>query len=221
MYLTHTKTMFIEAIRETFDHDYPTPRLRDIHVSMEYPVQEQHYPSIWVDYEDADALSNMGIAHVEHEIGSDGKPTRRKLFRWQFKGWVQITMVALSALERDTIYDELIRAVAFGRANPDGSILREKVENNDLVAISMDWDQIQPRGAAAAPGTMWGTDDIMYERSIALQVIGEFVSEPFGGELYDLTKIIWEGYYDDGTRPITQEYFDERDPWVSGQVPRE
>lgn len=221
MYLVPTKTLFIEALQNTFNEDYSIARLQNIHVSMEYPIEKQHYPSIWVDYEDGGSLSTVGVSHIEEELDEDGDPSGKRLFRWQFQGWVQFTIAALTSLERDVIYDELIRVIAMGLAKEDSSAFRRGIENNDLVALAVDFDKIEPRGAAVAPGTPWETDELIYERSIAIQVVGEFVSDPFGLELVPLSKIVWEGYYDEDNfnRILGPGDYDQMDPIISGQHP--
>ncbi len=208
MYLRVVKTALTEAIRNTFSEDYDVPELQGIWSSIEYPIHEHDYPGIWVNYEDAANLSIAGISHVEYV--EDGDPQEgRPYTRWMFQGHATFTIGALSSNERDMIYDELIRVIAFGRENEHRSVFRNYIEGNDLVAMNIDFDTIEPRGDAAAPGTPWGTEQIIYERSIALQVVGEFVSDPWGGPIVPLSKVIYTGYYEgdypDGTPQFTGE----------------
>ena len=49
---------------------------------------------------------------------------------------------------------------------------------------------MEDRSPAAAPGTPWGTMEVIYERGLALQVIGEFVSDPNTYELVNLSEIV-------------------------------
>jgi len=196
MYMRVLKTALVEALRRTFSADYDVPLLRDLHVSLEYPIHEQEYPSIWVTYEDAAPLSIAGVAHVETD--TEG----RRYTRWAFQGYATLTIAALSSQELDTIYDEVVRVIAFSRENEYRSTFRNHVEANDLVAMNMDFDTIEPRGFAAAPGTPWGSDEIIYERGMALQIIGEFVSNPFDGDLVPLSKVIFEGYLENQEAPV-------------------
>lgn len=211
MYLRVVKTALTEAIRNTFSEDYDVPELRGIWASIEYPIHEHDYPGIWINYEDASNLSIAGIAHretVDPEV--DPENEGREYTRWMFQGHATFTIGALSSNERDTIYDELIRVIAFGRENEQRSVFRNHIEGNDLVAMNIDFDTVEPRGDAAAPGTPWGTEQIVYERSIALQVIGEFVSDPWGGDIVPLSKIIYTAYYEgdypDGQPQFTGQY---------------
>jgi hypothetical protein len=197
MYLRALKALVVDALGNTFgtpdapSTDYPNPNFRKVNISIEYPVKPQNYPGIWVDYEDASPLQIAGIAHLETD--PDGHPYTR----WKYAGHVTYTVVAFSSLERDELYDELVRTIAFGAQNAATSRFRYEIENNtDLIACNMDFDTLQPSGAAAAPGTPWGSDEVIYERTISQQAIGEFVVDPATGALVNLSKIIITGRTD-------------------------
>lgn len=182
-YLRKLKTGLVQALKETFDGDYPEEKLRNLYVSIEYPVKPQQYPSIWVDFEEA-SLQNAGIDH--REVDDEGN----MVLRWRYQGYVSYTIAALSSLERDRIYDELVKVLAFGRSSEYLSAFRQFVENNDFIAMNFDFDQIEVHGNGATPGTPWETDEIIYERTVAMQVLGEFVTDVDTGNLVPLSKIV-------------------------------
>lgn len=190
MYVVPLKTLLIQAARTTFDDQYPVAEFRNARFGLEYPVDAQQYPSIWVDYDDTQPLLRAGIGHLEHLSPVDGVTPVAPYTRWRFQGYVSLTVVAMTSLERDRLYDELVRVVAFG--NEDGVIgrFRTTITSNNLIAATLNTDKIDARGNAAAPGTPWGTDEIMYEKSLNLEIIGEFVPDPVTGTLIDLTKIV-------------------------------
>jgi hypothetical protein len=184
MYLVHLKAMVVNGLRQTFGGEYPNEKFRNVHVGIEYPVDEQAYPGIWVDYEDTAALTRAGIDHKE----IDG-PNRLPQSRFRFQGALSFTIVALTSLERDALYDEMIRVIAFGDENADTLQFRRYVEDNPLIAANINTDEIQAHGNAAAPGTPWGTEEIIYERGITVDVLGEFQADPISGTLVPLTRI--------------------------------
>lgn len=190
MYVEALKTMVIEAFKTTFDDQYPTAEFRGLHVGLEYPIDEQDYPSVWVDYEDTQPLMRAGIAHLEYVDPGDGTTPVAPFTRWRFQGYLSLTAVAMTSLERDRVYDQIVRVVAFG--NQDGIIGRFKsyIADNDLIAATLNTDKIEGRGNNAAPGTPWGTDEIMYEKSLNLELIGEFVPDPATGTLIPLSQIV-------------------------------
>lgn len=178
--------MLVGAIKETFDERYPEADFRGVHCSIEYPLEPMHYPGIWVDYSDSDKLR---VAGVDHKETDPDKPLGLAFTRWKFGGYASYTVAALTSLECDRLYDEVVRTLAFGRQDSVRSRFREYVENNDLIAANFDFDEIEPRGNAAAPGTPWGTDEIIYERTLNMEVIGEFISDDSTGSLVPLSKI--------------------------------
>jgi hypothetical protein len=189
MYIVPLKTIFIEGLKATFDANYPEPDFRNVHIDLEYPVDIQKYPSIWVDYDDTSDLMRAGIGHLENADPVTGA-LRMPFTRWRFQGYLSLTVVAMTSLECDRLFDEVVRVVAFG--NEDSVVGRFKtyVNTNDFIAVNINTDKIQPRGAAAAPGTPWSTDELMYERSINLEVIGEFVPDAVTNTLIPLSRFV-------------------------------
>lgn len=190
MYVAPLKTLLSEALTLTFDQSYPVPEFRGLHTGLEYPVEEQNYPSVWIDFEDTQPLLRAGIGHLEYVNPNDSTTPVAPFTRWRFQGYVSLTAVALTSLERDRLFDELVRVVAF--SNEDGVVGRFKdtIASNDLIAATLNTDKIEGRGNAAAPGTPWGTDEIMYEKSLNLELIGEFVPDPAAGTLINLSQIV-------------------------------
>lgn len=190
MYVAPLKTLLLEALKLTFDTSYPVAEFREVHIGLNYPVDEQDYPSYWVDYDDTQPLLKAGIGHLEYVDPNDDETPVAPYTRWRFQGYVSVTSVAMTSLECDRLFDELVRVVAF--SNEDGIVGRFKntIASNDLIAATLNTDKIEPRGSQAAPGTPWGTDEIMYERTLNLELIGEFVPDPATGTLINLSRII-------------------------------
>ncbi len=198
MYLAPLTGLFVTALKETLGPTYPVEGLRDLYVSVEYPIEQAHFPAIWVDYDDTDAVKRAGVDHTEimlvpTDIVGDNEEVL--VTRWKFEGYVTLTVAALSSLERDSLYDEIVGMLAFGIQDPDRGVFRSSIETNDFIAVNANWDTVQPRGSVAAPGTPWGTDEIVYERTINIDVMGEFVPDPRqASELLRLSEIIVKGY---------------------------
>lgn len=210
-YLRSIKSLAVDALVQTFGTpdepvggDYPNSNFQNVlNISVEYPIKEQDYPGIWVGYEDASPLQIAGIAHREFD------PEGRPYTRWKYAGHMSYTVVAFTSLERDELYDELVRTIAFGAQNPATSRFRQTIENNDLIACNLNFDELQPGGTAAAPGTPWGSDEVIYETTITQEAIGEFVTDPDTGTLVPLSKIITTsrtgGTEDAPINPVTIE----------------
>jgi hypothetical protein len=180
------KTSLVTALKRTFDGNYPEQSLREMNVSIEYPIKSQDFPSVWVNFEEG-MLQTAGIDHAE--VDDDGN----RVLRWRFDGHASYTVAAFSSLERDRIYDELVKIMAFSRSSDHLSAFRQYVEGNDLIAMNFDFDQIEVSGDAASPGTPWETDEMMYECTLVMQVLGEFTTSVDTGSLVPLSKIIVDG----------------------------
>lgn len=196
MYLTKLKAAVVEALRATFTAAYPEADFRGadgdgLWVSIEYPVAKASYPGLWVDYSDSDELRVAGIGHEEFVELVDGP---HRVTRWRFGGEITVTVVALSSLERDRLFDELVRIFAFARENEAVSEFRELIEQNDLMAMNINFDTLRVFGDNAAPGTPWETEEIIYEKSVSMDVIGEFVGDPTTATLVRLSQIRATGY---------------------------
>lgn len=189
MFLLPTKTLVTRSMAETFDTAYPIEQFRDLHVSIEMPVEVQHYPGIWIDFEPTSQLRAAGINHREKVYDAD-TDTYREVRRWRFSGFLTFTVVALSSAVRDMLFDEVVKVVAFGQGDPVRTRFREAIESNTLIGLDVDWDEIGVTGFTATPGTPWNTDDTIYEGTVRLESMGEFVSQPDTDVLVPLTEVV-------------------------------
>ena len=175
------------------DSAYPSHDFHDLYVSIEYPLKKQTFPGVWVQYDDNDSLRIAGLDHKEFVLDDLNQP--HEVTRWEFAGTVTLTCVALTSLERDNLFDEMVRIYAFSRIEHNPTPFRDIIENNDFIAVVVNWDQLRPNSDAAGPGTPWGTDDIVYEKSLSFDVEGEFVSDPGTQALLILSSIVTIGSY--------------------------
>lgn len=200
MYLVPLKTLLVDSVRRVFDADYIQPQFRGLHASIEYPDDRQHYPGLWIDFEVEGNLEPMGVGDYEIDDAADGLGGRQ-YSRWRFLGYATYTVAALTSLERDLLYDELIRIFAFGGEAESTAEFRAYVENNDLVACNFNFDRITTRGLAATPGTPWGSSEMIYECTVAIEVVGEFVSDSVGATLVPLSQIVTTPYLESEPDP--------------------
>lgn len=207
MYLSRLKAAVVEALRDTFTPTYPNPLFQKaggIFIDIEYPTAQANYPGIWVQYEDTGELSVAGINHIESAtVPAQGStPAQYQQWtRWRFFGTITLTIVALSSRERDELYDEVVRMYAFAKQNPELSPFRTHIEQNDFVAVNANFDDLRPFGDNAAQGTPWGSDDLIYERSISLNLQGEFTGDVETMDLVPLSKVEVQDYVEGEPMP--------------------
>lgn len=190
MFVANTLTAWMEAIRGTFHAAaYQGEGLKDIPVHTDYPVAEVDYPGLWVNYSMQGSLKNVGIGHVEYYPDDDGG--LHKVLRWHFGGMVEITVAAMSNLERALLLDELTRTIAVGRPglNPEG-VLRGTIDDNDLIGQIVTWESFVVGAFSESQGTPWGTDDVVYEATVSLHTSGECVIDEASGVLVPLSKVV-------------------------------
>ncbi len=188
MYLTPIKTLGIEAFQATFDDQYPTAEFQGLRTSLEYPIQSSYFPMVWTAYHDSAPIRRAGIAYVETADPVTGALTA-PFARWRFFGTLSFTCVALTSLECDRVYDEVVRVIAFGQEDPILGRFKGTFEENALIAATCQWDEVESTGDDAQPGTPWGTDEIVYERTLNLDLMGEFVPDPVANTLVPLSQI--------------------------------
>lgn len=195
MYLVTLKTALVEALQAVFDAEFPEEDFRSLPVSIEFPFNSVDYPGIWVNYDDTQDLTVAGIDHQETILNDVNESI--PITRWKFGGTVTFTMSAMSSLERDRLYDQMVNVLAFGHYRSVTHEFRQKIENNDLIAMNLDFDTLRPTGANEAPETPWGTREMIYEKSLALDVIGEFFGDPVTQQLIPIGEIRVHGYVED------------------------
>lgn len=177
------KTSLVDAWKTTFAQSgYPVEDFGPddegpgVHVSIEFPAKPQDYPGVWIDYEPI-STHIIGVDHKEY-IDSITSGMKTAITRWRFEGNASFTIVALSSLERDRLYDEVIAAIAFGRENIARAAFRRTLEDNEFIAVDANWDEVTTGGTSANTGTPWLTDDIIYEVTVTMRLVGDFAATP-------------------------------------------
>jgi len=190
MFIADTTTIWIEALKEVFGPDHPIATMRNLSVYTEYPVNEAQYPGLWVQFTPQGDVQNVGIGHVEYTDGS-APGTLRRVYRWKFKGVVEIVIAALGNLERSNMVDEVLKTIAYGHPEDatEISVLRSYIQGNDLIGLLVTWDSVQVGGFAESQGSPWGGDEVIYEGTVSISIEGEVAFDPVGGNLVPLAQV--------------------------------
>ncbi len=188
MYMAQLITLLTQAVRDTFNSNYPITEFQNVHTSPEFPILRADYPAIWIDFEPTQPLHTSGIDQFLY-TAPDENNVVHAFKTWLFQGYATFTIMALSSLERDRLFDEVVKMFAFSQLNPQLNIFRTTIENNEWIATNIDFDQIQQRGKSASAGTPWGSDEILYEITAAVQCIGQFNSDLSTGEFILLDQV--------------------------------
>lgn len=163
----------------------------DVTVDMEYPIEKEHYPGIWVQFS-FNEIVQAGIGHepLLRTVVAEATGTTPEQVNWEpmrefaFKGRVTLTIVALTSLERDRIADAVITMLAFSRppdsvitkADEDTKQFRQLIEslaNNPYVSLTLNHDQIIPGGQAMTTGVPWDEEIPGYEDTYSFDILGQ------------------------------------------------
>lgn len=179
-YLRGLKTLAVEAVQNAFQVTYPiadpSGGAQSVYCSLDYPVAATAYPGIWVTYAPAQ-LQSAGINYTETDAGGN------TYVRWRFSGTVTFTVAALSNNERDLLYDQLVSVIGYSSQSTAPGPFRDYVESSPLIESTWSYDSLDSEGHGETLGTPWGTDEVIYEDGISIQVTGEFTADPVTGLL--------------------------------------
>ena len=105
----------MKAVTKTFDDEYPVEQYQNLYASISYPEKAADYPSIWVTF-DVASLAPVGVDTKQYAPVDSGF----QMFKtWQYTGNASFVITALTSLERDEIFDEMVRVIAFGSGIPE------------------------------------------------------------------------------------------------------
>jgi len=133
-------------------------------------------------------LIKGGIDNIFYDTNDDG--TASPFTVWRFQGYVTYTIGALTSLQRDRLFDELCRVFAFSGESAEIYQFRNYIENNPYIAMNINFDDISMRGGAETQGTPWGSNDILYEITVAMECVGEFRSDRLSDPMYLVSEVI-------------------------------
>lgn len=163
----------------------------DVTVDMEYPIQKENYPGIWVQFSFSEIVQ-AGIGHepLVRQVLAPATENTPEVVNWepvreiQFKGRVTLTIVALTSLERDRLADAVITMLAFSR--PPNNVLTNPTEDtrqfrqliaslaeNPHVSMTINHDAIIPGGQAMTTGVPWDEEIPGYEDTYSFDILGQ------------------------------------------------
>lgn len=194
MYLVTLKTALTMAMRKTFESYLEEDFFQNVNVSTEYPVEEESFPCVWVNFTPTDDVQMIGINNREYlgelpPSAATSDATHAGYTRGYVEGEVSFTIGALSSLERDRLYDQVIRVGLFSDEDDSVNVFRQQIEQSPYANIGMVFDKWRTSGENAAPGTPWGTDEMIYEITLSTQLNCEFFVQPTTGDLILLSEI--------------------------------
>ena len=184
------KRAIIRAVREGITGSSITDVIDPLNVDFEYPLKEERYPGIWIQFSFS-KLERVGIAHevMNRTVVNEGQPDEwinwEPLQEWTFEGRATLTLVALTSLQRDRIADKIVVMLAFSRGptsvitDPNRDTkqhrsLLSSLATNPYVSMAINSDVIIAGGQSTSVGVPWQQDKLAYEDNYSFDIQGQF-----------------------------------------------
>jgi len=190
----------------------PKPR----RVTLEYPEEAEDWPTILVQVrpttvewtgimpdEVIDASLDSGVPAIDKSTVEDSAPNPNpsyKLIRQgRFEATCMLQVLALTSMERDRMWDNLVKLLLMGRKKSPTSNFYATVEGHDLIGVTIMEGSIRPIGDTIAPGTPWDPELLSYEAAVEFDMVGTFYADEYTEDLVPLTAakayeyIAWDG----------------------------
>lgn len=228
-------------------HDYnpaltgnasPLPR----RISLEYSEEAEDWPLVLIQFrpsvvewtgispdEQIDATLDKGIAPVDQTTTDDptrsANPSYKVIRQGRFEGSCMLQVMATTSMERDRIWDNIVKLLLMGRMKSPTINFYTTLESHDLVGITVMEGSIRPVGDTVVPGTPWDPELLSYEAAVEFDIVGTFYADEYTQDLVPLAAaqvyeyIAWDG--NTGTGPDANQTPTEpagytgdwQDPW--------
>jgi hypothetical protein len=196
-YKSYVKAAIVEALREVF-LNHPDSKLRKTKVSIEFPTSQLSYPAIVVRFVER-SIENAGVGHVEFLFVESDDPVAFKFRHYLYHGDIEFGVYALSSLDRDLISDTLVQTLSmpdmaeytenfFSRiyypinieADPNGAPGSDEDPRNKhrWNYLNLNTDRLSPMGETQTPQPWLSEDQLVYQSSYRVGIMGEFYSLP-------------------------------------------
>jgi len=195
-FIVDIKTAIIRALRASFDDlSYPDDEIQGVNISMDYPMEENEYPHLWVQLS-ITKLQNAGIGHViwdKHQLKRE----------WYFEATLRLNIIALSSKSRDIYASQLIQMLAFSDLNPIAYKFDQTLQENPSIHLTINRDSLVLAGQQTTIGTPWSDDIPTYEDGFSLNMIGQvestFTTTP---EILKKITVVTEGFAGDNSMGV-------------------
>lgn len=197
---------------ELDDNAVPIPR----RITLEYPEEAQEWPVILVQVrptvvewtgimpdEIVDASLDSGFPEIDRTTDEDpalnANPSYKLIRQGHFEATCMLQILALNSMERDRMWDNLIKLLMMGRKKVGTSNFFTTIETHDLVGLTIIEGSIRPVGDSIGQGTPWNAELLSYEAAIEFDMVGTFFADEYTEDLVPLKAaqvyeyIAWEG----------------------------
>jgi hypothetical protein len=203
MPVTHRKAVIRQvtnALRKTFDTDYPDEMFRDIYLGPNFQMAREKYPAIYVAYQEND-IRQIGLGHLLDVIDDQGMD--RVVQQAVARGAIQFTVMALTPLERDTLMDYLADLLLFSRKDDSVSknVFWREIHDAGYIWLTLNNEHLTPGGISSQAAPWQSENDLLFTGSYMVQSTAEFFSDMDTSTLVPVTKVKVYPYREDQPVP--------------------
>jgi len=188
----------VNALRKTFDADYPDKMFDTVYIGPEFQMTAERYPAIFVAYQER-SIQDIGLGHYFEGIDEQGMDRR---FRQAIaQGAIQFTVMAATPYERDTLMDDLMDVIMFGKEDANKSAFWNEIFDDDWIWLELNTKNIIPGGVSSMPAPWQSENDLLFTGSYTLTSKAEFASDADTSDLLPINKIKVYPYREDQQVP--------------------
>jgi len=188
----------VNALRKTFDNDYPDTSLRNLYIGPDFQYERSKYPAIIIRFEPT-TVRNLGMGH--YVVDTDNQGFDRIYHQWYFEGSIAFTVWALSSYQRDVLLDNIMDVIAFGRYKTNTSAFYNEIYDDDFITLNMQTEDIRPGTNSTSEVPWQAENEQFYTGSWWTQVTGHFYSDGTTGALVPIRQINAYPYREDQAVP--------------------
>ena len=180
-----TKRAVVSALRDAIKRtDLRAADGKEVYVDLEYPLLEEQYPGIWVQFS-IDQWVPAGIGHeIMTQTTIDGKLVWTPIQAFTYMGKVILSIVAVTNLDRDRLSDAIMTMISFSRTpevwvtqpQQDTKQFRTLIaalNENPYVSVTPNFASMASGGQGAELGVPWQPDRMAYTDSFSFELLGQ------------------------------------------------
>src|SRR3990172_3325141 len=190
----------------------PIPR----RITLEYPEESQDWPTILVQVrptivewtgitpdEVVDASLDSGFPAIDRSTTEDPalneNPSYKLIRQGRFEASCMLQILSLTSMERDRMWDNLIKLLMMGRKKNATNNFFTTMESHDLVGLTIMEGSVRAIGDTIGQGTPWDAELLTYEAAVEFDMVGTFFADEYTEDLVPLRAaeayeyIAWEG----------------------------
>lgn len=200
----------VNALRKTFDSDYPDSMFQAVYIGPNFQLTQEKYPAIFVAYQER-SIQDIGLGHYVE--GTDEQGMDRRFRQALAQGAIQFTVMAQTPLERDTLLDDLMDVIMFGKEDVNKSAFWREIFDDDWIWLELNTKNIIPGGVSSLAAPWQSENDLLFTGSYTLNSIAEFFSDMDTSDLVPINHIKVYPYRDDQAVPTGNDTGTPPSPW--------